>query len=86
MQDNQVKNDNLLVLQKALEQELLNDVVTKLDLYELKINEVFSNISELQDIMLLQIDENRKASNNLTQIEIDAKISKALEEFEIYIL
>lgn len=84
MQDNQVKNDNLLVLQKALEQELLNDVVTKLDLYELKINEVFSNISELQDIMLLQIDENRKASNNLTQIEIDAKISKALlEEFEI---
>lgn len=83
MQDNQVKNDNLLVLQKALEQELLNDVVTKLDLYEIKINEVFSNISELQDIMLLQIDENKKASNNLTQIEIDAKISKALEEFEI---
>jgi len=83
MEDNQVKNDNLLVLQKALEQELLNEVVTKLDLYEIKINEVFSNISELQDIMLLQIDENKKASNNLTQIEIDAKISKALEEFEI---
>ena len=83
MQDNQVKNDNLQVLQKALEQELLNEVVTKLDLYEIKINEVFSNISELQDIMLLQIDENRKASNNLTQLEIDAKISKALEEFEI---
>ena len=41
MQDNQVKNDNLLVLQKALEQELLNEVVTKLDLYEIKINEVF---------------------------------------------
>ena len=83
MQDNQIKNDNLLALQKALEQELLNEVVTKLDLYEIKINEVFSNISELQDIMLLQIDENKKASNNLTQIEIDAKISKALEEFEI---
>ncbi len=83
MQDNQVKNDNLLVLQKALEQELLNEVVAKLDLYEIKINEVFSNISELQDIMLLQIDENKKASNNLTQIEIDARIAKSLEEFGI---
>ncbi len=83
MQDNQVKNDNLLVLQKALEQELLNEVVAKLDLYEIKINEVFSNISELQDIMLLQIDENKKASNNLTQIEIDARISKSLHEFGI---
>ena len=52
MQDNQVKNDNLLVLQKALEQELLNEVVTKLDLYEIISRTALSNFASIPDVLV----------------------------------
>jgi len=76
------EKDNLTVLQNALEDELLLQITKKMDLYDKKINEIFLTLEELQEIMILQIDEAKKIQNNFTELEIDAKISKAMEEFE----
>lgn len=76
------EKDNLAILQEALQDELLNQIITKIDLYGEKINEIFSTIEELEEILLLQIDESKKIQNNFTELEIDAKISRAMEEME----
>ena len=77
-----IEKDNLAILQEALQDELLNQIITKIDLYGEKINEIFSTIEELEEILILQIDESKKIQNNFTELEIDAKISRAIEEME----
>ena len=77
-----VEKDNLAILQEALQDELLNQIITKIDVYGEKINEIFTTIEELEEILLLQIDESKKIQNNFTELEIDAKISRAMEEME----
>lgn len=77
-----IKKDNLAILQEALQDELLNQIITKIDLYGEKINEIFSTIEELEEILILQIDESKRIQNNFTELEIDAKISRAIEEME----
>jgi len=48
-----------------------------------KFIEIFDNLSEIQELLLLNFEESKKASLNLSQIEIDARISKSLQEFGI---
>jgi len=76
------EKDNLAILQKALEDELLSQIISKMDLYDVKITEIFTTLSDLEEIMIMQLDEAKKIQGNFTELEIDAKISKAMEEFE----
>ena len=76
------EKDNLAILQEALQDELLNQIITKIDLYGEKINEIFSTIEELEEILILQVDESKRIQNSFTELEVDAKISRAMEEFE----
>ncbi len=88
MKDNQSaenstqKEQNLELIAKALQSQLANEFVEKTALYDKKFKEIFDDLYETQELLLLSIEENKKASLNLSQIEIDARISKTLEEFE----
>lgn len=76
------EKDNLAIIQKALEDELLNSIIKTMESYDTKIKEIFLTIEELQEIMIMQLDEAKRMQDNFTGLEIDAKISKAIEEFE----
>lgn len=88
MKDNQSaenstqKEQNLELIAKALQSQLANEFVEKTALYGKKSKEIFDDLYETQELLLLSLEENKKASLNLSQIEIDARISKTLEEFE----
>lgn len=87
MQDNQLintkKQENLDLIANALQTQLAIDFIDKTVLYDKKFTEIFENLSDIQELLLSSFDENQKASLNLSQIEIDARISKSLQEFGI---
>lgn len=75
------KQENLELIAKALQTQLARDFIEKTALYDEKFTEIFDNLSEIQELLLLNVEESKKASLNLSQIEIDARISKSLQEF-----
>ena len=82
MEDNQTnKQENLDLIATALQTQLAKDFIDKTVLYDEKFVEIFDNLSEIQELLLLNFEESKKASLNLSQIEIDARISKSLQEF-----
>ena len=86
MEDNQVstnRQENLDLIAIALQTQLARDFIDKTALYEEKFVEIFDNLSEIQELLLLSHEESKKASLNLSQIEIDARIAKSLQEFGI---
>ena len=86
MEDNQVstnRQENLDLIATALQTQLARDFIDKTALYEEKFVEIFDNLSEIQELLLLSHEESKKASLNLSQIEIDARIAKSLQEFGI---
>lgn len=84
MEDNQTnKQENLDLIATALQTQLAKDFIDKTVLYDEKFIEIFDNLSEIQELLLLNFEESKKASLNLSQIEIDARISKSLHEFGI---
>lgn len=84
MIDNQTTNrqENLELIVSALQTQLAQEFIDKTVLYDEKFMEIFDNLSEIQELLLLNFEESKKASLNLSQIEIDARISKTLEDFE----
>lgn len=87
MIDNQITNtnrqENLELIATALQTQLAKEFIDKTVIYDEKFIEIFDNLSEIQELLLLSFEENKKASLNLSQIEIDARISKSLHEFGI---
>lgn len=87
MEDNQTtttnKQENIDILVTALQQELSKEFIDKTNQYDSKFAEIFDDLSEIQELLLLTLEEGKKASLSLSQIEIDARISKSLEEFGI---
>ena len=85
MEDNQNTNrqEYLDLIASALQTQLARDFIDKTALYDEKFIEIFDNLSEIQELLLLNFEESKKASLNLSQIEIDARISKSLQEFGI---
>lgn len=85
MEDNQNTNrqENLDLIASALQTQLAKEFIDKTVLYEEKFIEIFDNLSEIQELLLLSHEESKKASLNLSQIEIDARIAKSLQEFGI---
>jgi hypothetical protein len=85
MEDNQNTNrqENLDLIATALQTQLAKDFIDKTALYEEKFVEIFDNLSEIQELLLLSVEESKKASINLSQLEIDSKIAKSLQEFGI---
>lgn len=77
------KQENLELIATALQTQLAKEFIDKTVLYDEKFIEIFDNLSEIQELLLLSFEENKKASLNLSQIEIDARISKSLHEFGI---
>ena len=74
---------NLEVLHEALGDEIIKQVVSKLDIYESKIKDIFEIMEELQEIILLQASEQKAKLNSQSELEISARISKSMEEFEL---
>lgn len=86
MEDNQMstnRQENLDLIATALQTQLARDFIDKTASYEEKFVEIFDNLSEIQELLLLSHEESKKASLNLSQIEIDARIAKSLQEFGI---
>lgn len=84
MEDNQTnKQENLDLIATALQTQLAKDFIDKTVLYDEKFVEIFDNLSEIQELLLLNFEESKKAYLNLSQLEIDARIAKSLEEFGI---
>lgn len=85
MEDNLItqnnKDANLDLIAAALQNQLITDFIDKTTLYDKKFDEIFNDLNETQELLLLSIDESKKTSLNLSQIEIDARISKAFQEF-----
>lgn len=77
-----VKEQNIKLITQALQEEIIKDFAERTELYDKKFIEIFDNLASTQELLLLYIEENKKASLTLSQLEIDARISKALEDFE----
>ena len=77
------KQENLELIATVLQTQLAKEFIDKIVLYDEKFIEIFDNLSEIQELLLLNFEENKKASLNLSQIEIDARIAKSLQEFGI---
>lgn len=82
MSTQEITKGNLEVLHQALGDEIIKQVVSKLDIYESKIKDIFEIMEELQEIILLQANEQKAKLNSKSELEINAKISKSIEEFE----
>lgn len=76
------KEQNLQLLANSLQAEMAKDFLKQTENYDNKFKEIFDSLYETQELLLLSLDESKKASMNLSQIEIDARISKTLEDFE----
>ena len=74
---------NLEVLGEAFGDEIIKQVVSKLDIYESKIKDIFEIMEELQEIILLQASEQKAKLNSQSELEINARISKSMEEFDL---
>ena len=83
MSTQEKKRYNLEVLHEALSDEIIKQIVSKLDIYESKIKDIFEIMEELQEIILLQASEQKAKSNSQSELEINARISKSMEEFEL---
>ena len=83
MSTQEKKRDNLEILHQALSDEIIKQVVSKLDIYESKIKDIFEIMEELQEIILLQASEQKAKLNSQSELEINARISKSMEEFEL---
>lgn len=84
MKDNEEKTnkeENLQLIATALQAQLAKDFIEKTASYDEKFIEIFKHLNEIQELLLLNVEESKKASLNLSQIEIDARISKSLQEF-----
>ncbi len=86
MIDNQITNanrqENLELIATALQTQLVKEFIDKTAIYDEKFIEIFDSLYETQELLLMSFDESKKASLNLSKIELDARISKALEDFE----
>ena len=76
------KEQNLQLIANSLQAEMAKDFLKQTENYDNKFKEIFDSLYETQELLLLSLDESKKASINLSQIEIDARISKTLEDFE----
>ena len=76
------KEQNLQLIANSLQAEMAKDFLKQTENYDNKFKEIFDSLYETQELLLLSLDESKKASMNLSQIEIDARISKTLEDFE----
>ena len=83
MSTQEKKRYNLEVLHEALSDEIIKQIVSKLDIYESKIKDIFEIMEELQEIILLQASEQKAKLNSQSELEINARISKSMEEFEL---
>ena len=83
MSTQEITKGNLEVLGEALGDEIIKQVVSKLDIYESKIKDIFEIMEELQEIILLQASEQKAKLNSQSELEINARISKSMEEFEL---
>ena len=83
MSTQKITKGNLEVLHEAFGDEIIKQVVSKLDNYESKIKDIFKIIEELQEMILLQASEQKAKLNSQTELEINARISKSMEEFEL---
>ena len=76
------KEQNLQLIANSLQAEMAKDFLKQTENYDNKFKEIFDSLYETQELLLLSLNESKKASMNLSQIEIDARISKTLEDFE----
>ena len=76
------KEQNLQLIANSLQAEMAKDFLKQTENYDNKFKEIFDSLYETQELLLLSLDESKKASMNLSQIEIYARISKTLEDFE----
>lgn len=83
MSTQKITKGNLEVLHEAFGDEIIKQVVSKLDNYESKIKDIFEIMEELQEIILLQASEQKAKLNSQSELEINARISKSMEEFEL---
>ena len=83
MSTQKITKGNLEVLHEAFGDEIIKQVVSKLDNYESKIKDIFEIIEELQEMILLQASEQKAKLNSQSELEINARISKSMEEFEL---
>ena len=83
MSTQKITKGNLEVLHEAFGDEIIKHVVSKLDNYESKIKDIFKIIEELQEMILLQANEQKAKLNSQSELEINARISKSMEEFEL---
>ena len=83
MSTQKITKGNLEVLHEALGDEIIKQVVSKLDIYESKIKDIFEIMEELQEMILLQANEQKAKLNSQSELEINARISKSMEEFEL---
>ena len=83
MSTQKITKGNLEVLHEAFGDEIIKQVVSKLDNYESKIKDIFKIIEELQEMILLQASEQKAKLNSQSELEINARISKSMEEFEL---
>ena len=83
MSTQKITKGNLEVLHEAFGDEIIKQVVSKLDNYESKIKDIFKIIEELQEMILLQANEQKAKLNSQSELEINARISKSMEEFEL---
>ena len=83
MSTQKITKGNLEVLHEAFGDEIIKQVVSKLYNYESKIKDIFKIIEELQEMILLQANEQKAKLNSQSELEINARISKSMEEFEL---
>ena len=83
MSTQKITKGNLEVLHEAFGDEIIKQVVSKLDIYESKIKDIFEIMEVLQEIILLQASEQKAKLNSQSELEINARISKSMEEFEL---
>lgn len=76
------QDENIKMVAAKLKSSLIKDFIQKTEIYDKQITELFQSLTETQELLSLSIDEQKKATFSLSKIEIDARISKALEEFE----
>ena len=74
MSTQEITKGNLEVLGEALGDEIIKQVVSKLDIYESKIKDIFEIMEELQEIILLQASEQKAKLNSQSELETGARI------------
>ena len=76
------KEQNLQLIANSLQAEMAKDFLKQTENYDNKFKDIFDSLYEIQELLSLSLEESKKASMNLSQIEIDEKKKKTLEDFE----